>query len=230
MKKRSFTLIELLVVIAIIVILAAILLPALNKARDRAKAIKCTGNFKQIGMGTLSYAAARGDFCTPASLSTWNSVSNMENNWIVLMWPYLYNSQYPNNNRSVNQPTICPGAEPLDLQYHNGTRPITNLAWNNRAGNSSYPKRKISRCRFPSQQALMWDVLRINRQNKSAYTITTFGRDYHSSTVTLEWSPMRHSNMDNHLFVDGHVKALNNTILGPNHSRTFVLTSTQFWP
>ena len=75
-NKKTFTLIELLVVIAIIAILAALLLPALQKAKEAAKKITCTNNLKQIGLASSQYINDYdGYFLRPGTVTEGNNIS-----------------------------------------------------------------------------------------------------------------------------------------------------------
>lgn len=104
-RRRGFTLVELLVVIAIIGILVALLLPAVQSAREAARRMQCQNNLKQLALGVLNYENTIKSFPPSIQFSGSDAPDTSDNvrpNWIILILPYCEQQNlYDSFNKTV---------------------------------------------------------------------------------------------------------------------------------
>lgn len=172
---RIFTLIELLVVIAIIAILAAMLLPALNQARGRARDINCVNNQKQLTLGCIQYSQDSNGFIPIYGDSTITSPNYAK--WQTLILPYVYPSVPvgTNNNAHLtitdgkarllpvfNCPSSIAPDETLDTQHRSHYGINLYISYVNRS-DANYPlgaaMKKIAK---PSERFMIGDMFTLD--------------------------------------------------------------------
>ncbi len=195
-QKSHFTLIELLIVIAIIAILASMLLPALNKARDNAKTAGCANNLKQLGTSVCFYLD---DFrCFPDFyVKTPFPDQGVTGCWVRKLIDLGYSNAKPNSfGAKYPSEFFCPAEMPGPTYTTMGYEPYVNYAFNGRydTSDTSPLLRGGISLRNESQ---------INNPSLTSIAIDSADHAYNLTQASI--IDYRHSNGANSAFTDGHV-------------------------
>lgn len=191
--RRAFTLIELLVVIAIISILAALLLPALSRAKERARTTQCISNLHQMGLGMRMYGDdANGFYPVSGDIITWGQIDTTTRlpSWLEQLSPYA-----PNTNCFH-----CPNDRQARFSYFNGSRAAY-------VATDRFAPVNGKLIRFPTAYVLAGDTLGTDftpeDADKDDYVHNCVGGPVNGSPAE-EWRI--HGQGQNILFEDAHVK------------------------